>query len=95
MSNFSANHLFLASRKENWSCAVLLLVEPYTRLVHPLHEFTEIHHLVPGHAYRMAGKLNRAARLYLVIESARGDDKHARHSTTPVPAGGARENPME
>jgi hypothetical protein len=95
MFNFSANHLFLLSRKEYRSCAVLLLVDRDTRRVYRLHDFTKTHHLVPGQAYCVAGKVNSADKLYLVIESVRPDTKHARSSTVPVNAEGAGENPMD
>jgi hypothetical protein len=95
MFNFSANHLFLLSRKEYRSCAVLLLVDRDTQHVYRLHDFSKIHHLVPGQAYCVAGKVNSADKLYLVIESVRPDTKHARSSNVPVPADGAGENPMD
>ena len=40
-------------------------------------------------AYCVAGKVNSADKLYLVIESVKPDTKHARLSTAPVPADGA------
>jgi hypothetical protein len=75
MFNFSANHLFLLSRKEYRSCAVLLLQDRDTQRVYRLHDFTKTHHLVPGQAYCVAGKVNSADKLYLVIESVRTDTK--------------------
>ena len=92
MFNFSANHLFLLSRKEYRSCAVLLLLDRDTQRVYRLHDFTKTHHLVPGQAYCVAGKVNSADKLYLVIESVRPHTKHARNSTTPVPPDGAGGN---
>ena len=92
MFNFSANHLFLLSRKEYRSCAVLRLLDRDTQRVYRLHDFTKSHHLVPGQAYCVAGKVNSADKLYLVIESVRPDTKHARPSTAPLPTDGAREN---
>ena len=92
MFNFSANHLFLLSRKEYRSCAVLLLLDRDTQRVYRLHDFTKTHHLVPGQAYCVAGKVNSADKLYLVIESVRPDTKHTRNSTTPVPPDGAGGN---
>lgn len=89
MFNFSANHLFLLSRKEYRSCAVLLLLDRDTQRVYRLHDFTKTHHLMPGQAYCVAGKVNSADKLYLVIESVRPDTKHARPSTVPTPADGA------
>ena len=85
MFNFSANHLFLLSRKEYRSCAVLLLLDRDTQRVYRLHDFTKAHHLVPGQAYCVAGKVNSADKFYLVIESVRPDTKHARSSTVPFP----------
>jgi hypothetical protein len=40
-------------------------------------------------SYCVAGKVNSAGTLYLVIESVKPDIKHERLSTTPVPADGA------
>lgn len=94
MFNFSANHLFLLSRKEYRSCAVLLLLDRDTQRVYRLHDFTKTHHLAPGQAYCVAGKVNSADKFYLVIESVRPDTKHARPSTAPLPSDGAGENPL-
>ena len=94
MFNFSANHLCLLARTEYRSCAVLLLLDRDTQRVYRLHDFTQAHLLVPNQAYCVAGKVNSADKLYLVIESVRPDTKHARPSTAPVPAGGAGRNPM-
>ena len=63
MFNFSANHLFLLSQKEYRSCAVLLLLDRDTQRVYRLHDFTKTHHLVPGQAYCVAGKVNSADKL--------------------------------
>ncbi len=73
---------------------MLLLLDRDTQRVYRLHDFTKTHHLVPGQAYCVAGKVNSADKLYLVIESVRPDTKHARSSTTPVPADGAEQNPL-
>jgi hypothetical protein len=43
----------------------------------------------PKVAYCVAGRVNSADKLYLVIESVRPDTKHGGHSTVPVPAEGA------
>jgi hypothetical protein len=45
--------------------------------------------LRPGVAYSVAGKVNSADRLYLVIESVRLDTKHSQHSNAHAPADGA------
>jgi hypothetical protein len=94
MFNFSANHLFLLSRKEYRSCAVLLLRDRDTQRVYRLYDFTKTHRLVPGQAYCVAGKVNSADKIYLVIESVRPDTKHARSSTAPVLADGAGGSPV-
>jgi hypothetical protein len=85
MFNFSANHLFLLSRKEYRSCAVFLMLDRDTQRVYRTHDFSKAHQLVPGQAYCVAGKVNSADKLYLVIESVRLDTKHARSSIVPAP----------
>ena len=89
MFNFSANHLFLLSRTEYSSCAVFLLQVLDTQRVYRLHDFTKAQLIRPGVAYCVAGKVNSADKLYLVIESVRPDTKHARCSNVPVPDDGA------
>jgi len=89
MFNFSANHLFLLSRTEYPSCAVFLLQDRDTQRVYRLHDFTKALLIQPNAAYCVAGKVNSADKLYLVIESVRLDTKHARHSTSLAPADGA------
>ncbi len=93
--NFSANHLFLLSRKEYRSCAVLLLLDRDTQRVYRLHDFTKTHRLVPGQAYCVWGKVNSADKLYLVVQSVRPDTKHARNSTTPLQTDGAGESSLD
>jgi len=89
MFNFSANHLFLISRTEYASCAVLVMLDHDTRRVYRLFDFTKRLRLTPGCAYCVAGKVNSVNTLYLVIESVKLDTKHERFSTTPVPTDGA------
>jgi len=89
MFNFSANHLFLISRTEYASCAVLVMLDHDTRRVYRLFDFTKRLHLTPGRAYCVAGKINSVNTLYLVIESVKLDTKHERNSTVPVSAEGA------
>jgi hypothetical protein len=89
MFNFSANHLFMLSRTEYRSCAVFLMQDRDTQRVYRLYDFTKAQLIPPDMAHCIAGKVNSAGRLYLVIESARPDTKHLRHPTAPAPVDGA------
>jgi hypothetical protein len=89
MFNFSANHLLLISRTEYPSYAVLLMRDRDTQRVYRLHDFSKAQLIRPAVAYCVAGKVNSADKLYLVIESVRLDTKHCRASIAPVPADGA------
>ena len=89
MFNFSANHLFLLSRTEYRSCAVFLMQDRGTQRVYRLYDFTKAQLISPNKAYCIAGKVNSADKLYLVIESVRPDAKHARCSNAPTHADGA------
>ena len=89
MFNFSANHLYLLSRTEYPSCAVFLLHDLDTQRVYRLHDFSKAQLIRPNVAYCIAGKVNSADKLYLVIESVRLDTKRRRPPTAPVPADGA------
>jgi hypothetical protein len=89
MFNFSANHLFLLSRTDYSSCAVFLMQDRDTQRVYRLYDFTQAQLIQPGKAYCVAGKVNSADRLYLVIESVRPDTKHTRYSRAHVPPDGA------
>ena len=89
MFNFSANHLFLFSRTEYRKCVVFLLRDLDTQRVYRLYDFTKALLLRPGVAYSVAGKVNSADKLYLVVESVRPDTKHARCSNVPAHVDGA------
>jgi hypothetical protein len=89
MFNFSANHLFLISRTEYPSYVVFLMQDRDTQRVYRLYDFSKAHLIRPDVAHCVAGKINSADRLYLVIESVRPDTKHRRASIVPVPADGA------
>ena len=89
MFNFSANHLLLLSRTEYPSYAVFLLRDLDTQRVYRLYDFSKAQLIRPHVAYRIAGKVNSAGKLYLVIESVRPDTKHGGCSTVPAPADGA------
>jgi len=87
--NFSANHLVLISRTEYPSYAVFLMQDRDTRRVYRLYDFSKAQLIRPNVAYCVAGRVNSADKLYLVIESVRLDTKHRRVSTVPAPADGA------
>jgi hypothetical protein len=89
MFNFSANHLFLLSRTEYSSCAVFLMLDHDTRRVYRLMDFTKRLRLSSDRAYCVAGKVNSANTLYLVIESVKLDAKHRCSSIAPTPTDGA------
>lgn len=86
MSMLSANHSFLLARTEYPLCAVFLLRDPDRQRVYRLYDFTKAQLIRPNVAYCVAGKVNSAAKLYLVVESVRLDTRHGGHSTVPVPA---------
>jgi hypothetical protein len=56
MFNFSANHLFLISRTEYASYAVLVMLDHDTRRVYRLFDFTKRLHLSPDRAYCVAAR---------------------------------------
>ena len=89
MFNFSANYLFLLSRTEYRSCTVFLMQDRDTQRVYRLYDFTKTQLISPDQAYCIAGKVNSANKLYLVIESVRPDTKHARCANAPAPVDGA------
>ena len=89
MFNFSANHLLLISRTEYPSYAMFLMRDRDTQRVYRLYDFSKAQLIRPDVAYCVAGKVNSADKLYLVIESVRLDTKHRRDSIAPVPADGA------
>ena len=89
MFNFSANHLVLISRTEYPSYAVILMQDRDTQRVYRLYDFSKAQLIRPGVAYCVAGKVNSADKLYLVIESVRPDKQRRRASTAPVTADGA------
>ena len=89
MFNFSANHLFLLTRTEYPKYAVFLLQDRDTQRVYRLYDFTKAQLIQPNVAYCVAGKVNSADKLYLMIESVRLDTKRRRLSSSPVPVDGA------
>jgi hypothetical protein len=95
MFNFSANHLFLISRTEYPSYAVLLMLDRDTQRVYRLFDFSKAQLIRPNVAYCVAGKVNSADRLYLVIDSVRPDTRHSRPSTVPLLADGAGGSPTD
>jgi len=92
MFNFSANHLFLLDRIEGRNCIVFLMRDDSTRRVYRLYDFSKSQRIDRGHYYSIAGKVNSADKLYLVIESVKKDNKHRAPSTphaAPDGAGGS------
>ena len=89
MFNFTANHLFLHSRTEYRSCAVFLMQDRDTQRVYRLYDFTKAQLIPPDMAHCIAGKVNSAGKLYLVIESVRPDTKRARCAKATAHADGA------
>jgi hypothetical protein len=85
MFNFSANHLFLISRTEYSSCALLLMLDHDTRRVYRLLDFTKRLRPLPGKAYCAAGKVNSVNTIYLVVESIKLDSKQQPSSIAPSP----------
>ena len=77
------------SRTEYPMCAVILLRNLDTQRVHGSTTFSKTQLIQPNVAYSVAGKVNSADKLYLVIESVRPDTRHSRSSTLPVLAAGA------
>lgn len=79
MFNFSANHLILLHRYQgrNGRYSVLVMRDDSTRRVYRLHDFSNAGRDVQnGHYYCVAGKVNSADRLYLVVDSIKPDAKH-------------------
>ena len=95
MFNFSANNLTLLSQTECKSCVVFAMKDLHTKRVYRLYDFSKAQLIRPDVAHCVAGKVNSADKLYLVIESVRPGTKHARHSTIPVPADGAGGSAIE
>ena len=89
MFNFSANHLFLLSRTEYCSCAVLTMLDRDTQRVYRLLDFTKRLRPIPGQAYCVAGKVNSVQTLYLVAECIKLDTKHPQSFIAPPATDGA------
>jgi len=60
-----------------------------TQRVYRLYDSSKAQLIRPDVAYCMAGKVNSADKLYLVVESVRLDTKQRRVSKVPIPADGA------
>ena len=70
------------------SCVVFLLQGPDMQHVYRLHDFSIAQPIRPDVAYGIAGKVNGADNLCLVLESVRPDTRHSLYSTVPEGAGG-------
>jgi hypothetical protein len=86
--------MFKLSQTEYPSCAISGLQDLGTQRVYRLHNFTKAQLIRPSVAYCVAGKVNSADKLYLVIESVRPVTKHVRCSHVPFLAGGAGGSPI-
>ena len=85
----SLRQLVKLSRTEYRTCAVFLMQNRDTQRVDRLYDFCKTQLIASDKAYCIAGKVNSADRLYLVIESLRPDTKHARRSSSHARADGA------
>ena len=81
--------MFTFSSTEIPSCQVFPVPDLNAQHVYWLCDLYEAPLIQPNVAYCVAGKVNSADKLYLVIESVRPDTRHSRPSTLPVPADGA------
>jgi hypothetical protein len=66
-----------------------------TQRIYRLLDFTKRLRLSPDRVCCVAGKVNSANSLYLVIESVKLDTKHRCSSTAPAPPDGAGGRPFE
>jgi hypothetical protein len=82
------------SQTEYPMCAVILLRDLDTQHVCRVDNLTSTQLIRPDVAYCVAGNVNSADKLYLVIESVRPDTRHTRLSTVPAPADGAGGSPI-
>ena len=81
--------MFLLSRTEDPSYAVFLLQDRDTQRVYRLCDFAEAPLIRSGVAHCVAGNVNSADKLYLVIESVGLNTRCARYSTVAAPVNGA------
>jgi len=91
MFNFSANHLVLVHRQDSVKCTVFVMRDHSTQRTYRLYDFSKALHLEPNRFYAVAGKVNSADKLYLVLESVKHDTKHAWPSPPHPPVEGAGE----
>ncbi len=89
MFMLSANHLFLLSRTGCPLCAVFQLRDLDTQRVYRLYDFIKAQLIRPSVAYCIAGKVDNAGKLSLVIVPVLSDTRHDGHFSVPVPADGA------
>jgi hypothetical protein len=91
----SLRQLVEFSRTGFRTCAVFLMQDRDTQSVYRLYDFTKALLIPPDKAHYIAGKVNSAGRLYLVIESVRSDTKHLRDSNAPAHVDGAGGSPSD
>jgi hypothetical protein len=76
MFNFSANHLALIERIEARRCLIFIMQDHHTKRAYHLYDFKKSCTIKKNNFYCIAGKVNSADKLYLVIESVKIDSKH-------------------
>ena len=94
MFNFSAHNLVLISRTAYPSYALFLMRDRDTQRVYRLFDFSNAQLIRPSAVYCVAGKVNSADKLYLVIEAVRPDTKRRRLAHAPDSADGAGGRPV-
>ena len=80
--------MFTFSLTEYPSCAVFVLQDLDTQLVHRLYDFSKTQLIRPTVANCIAGKVSSANKLCLVIESVQPDTRHSRSFTVPADGAG-------
>jgi len=77
MFNFSANNLSLQNRYDCKSCIVFVMQDRHTKRLYRLYDFSKSMQITPDHLWCVAGKVNSADKLYLVIDSVKIDSKNS------------------
>jgi 20S proteasome alpha/beta subunit len=70
----------LHSRYDCKSCVVFIMKDRHTKRLYRLHDFSKSQNITPDHLWCVAGKVNSADKLYLVMESVKIDSKNCADS---------------